>query len=47
LDPSVRDQLQDRIRQLYAAWEAYKGDTTLYDEASIPMVGCRTLDVVD
>ena len=47
LDPSVRAQFQDQIRQFYSAWESYKGDTTLYDEASMPMVGCRTLDPVD
>lgn len=47
LDPSVRTQFQDQIRQFYSAWESYKGDTTLYDEASMPMVGCRTLDPVD
>ena len=47
LDPSVRDQLWDRIRQLYSAWEAFKGDTTLYDEASMPVAGCRTLAIVD
>ena len=47
LDPSVRNQVQDRIRQLYAAWEAFRGDTKLYDEASMPMTGCQTLAVVD
>ena len=47
LDPSVRARFQDQIRQFYSAWESYKGDTTLYDEASMPMVGCRTLEPVD
>lgn len=47
LDPSVKEDLQQKILDLYAAWESYRGDVSLYDPASMPVVGCQTLESVD
>lgn len=47
LDPSIKEQLQNKIRKLYQAWESYVGDTTLYDEAAMPVTGCVTLSAID
>ena len=46
LDPSVKDQLQSSITKMYASWESYRGDTALYDEAAMPVIGCQTLDPI-
>lgn len=40
LDPSIKDSLLQHVSNLYASWESYKGDTTLYDEAAMVSVGC-------
>lgn len=45
LDPSVEANLQASLRQLYTDWEAYWGDTTLYDEAELP-IGCVSTDSI-
>ncbi|MBI4175273.1 M23 family metallopeptidase [Candidatus Berkelbacteria bacterium] len=46
LDASVKDDIQAQIRSLYQTWEAYVGDPTLYDEASMPLPGCLTTDAI-
>lgn len=43
LDPSVREEVLSRIRDLYAAWEDYVGDVTLYRDDE-PVSGCLTLE---
>jgi hypothetical protein len=47
LDASVRDTILGQLRGLMAAWEAYTGDTSLYDEAAwvggVP--GCLATDI--
>jgi len=47
LDPSVKDDIQATLRQLFTDWETYRGDSTLYDrsqQATVP--GCLTLDPI-
>lgn len=46
LDTSVKADLQAKISGLYTAWETHKGDSSLYDEASMPVIGCQTLDPI-
>ena len=37
-------RLTSALASIHAAWEAERGDTTLYDEAAQPILGCTTLD---
>jgi hypothetical protein len=43
LDDSIKTSTLNNIRGLYSSWEAYMGDTTLYDEAKAVVPGCQTL----
>lgn len=47
LDPSVKSTIEQQIKGFYADWEAYRGDTTIYDEASEPVTGCLSLDIIE
>lgn len=44
LDPAKADGLLAVLASIHAAWEAVSGDTTLWDEAAQPILGCTTLD---
>lgn len=44
LDPTTAEQLTAVLASIHTAWEAEKGDTSLYDEAAQPILGCTTLD---
>ncbi len=39
-DPATTDQYQQLITDLMASWEAFKGDTSIYDEAAMIWPGC-------
>ncbi len=41
-DPAGAVALEAKISKLMSDWEAYMGDTTLYDEAAMYKVGCVT-----
>lgn len=43
-DSSVKDDLNKKITALYAAWEEYLGDTSIYNNESYPIPGCATLE---
>jgi hypothetical protein len=43
MSDSLKAGLRQKLRDLMADWESYKGDTTLYDEASMPEPGCNDL----
>lgn len=47
LDDSIKAQTLAEITQLYADWEAYMGDTNLYNEAANPLPGCQTLEQIE
>lgn len=47
LDDSVKDELMGQLTQLFKDWEAFKNDTSLYDEASESIPGCLTLTPID
>jgi hypothetical protein len=44
LDTSVKDATLKNISALYAGWEQFMNDTTIYDETSYVMPGCATLE---
>lgn len=44
LDESVKEATLKNISALYAGWEQFMGDTSIYDEASFAMPGCATLE---
>ncbi len=45
LDPTVKEEIQTKIRGFYKAWETYKGNTSLYSEEEVP--GCQHLDPIE
>lgn len=47
LDDSIKEKTLASIKRLYADWEMYMGDTSLYNEAANPVPGCQTLDPVE
>ncbi len=47
LDPSIKDDFQNKLRAFYKSWEEYRGDTNLYDEASQAIPGCLTQEAID
>lgn len=47
LDPTVKDDLTKKILALYASWEKYWGNTSLYNEKSIKTPGCAVLDLLE
>ncbi len=47
LDKSVEKDIQSQLTSFFKDWEAYIGDTTLYDEDAMPIVGCSTLDEIE
>src|SRR3990167_4142355 len=44
LDSSVKDDINKKIVALYAAWEKYLGDSSVYNHKSYPIPGCATLE---
>lgn len=46
-DSSVKEELQKKLAAFYAAWEEYRGSTSLHDEAAQQPIGCSTLDAID
>lgn len=47
LDPSVKDDIQNKLLAFYKAWEDYRGDANLYNEAGQEVPGCLTLDAIE
>lgn len=47
LDDSIKEETFKKIKALYASWEEYKGNPNIYDESSMPVPGCLTLDLVE
>ena len=43
-DDSIKDEMNKKILNLYTSWEAYMGDTAIYNNASYPVPGCATLE---
>ncbi len=44
LDSSVKVDVSKKLSAFYDAWEAYIGDSTIYDQESYPIPGCANLD---
>ena len=44
LGSSVKDDINKKIVALYAAWEKYLGDPSVYNHKSYPTPGCATLE---
>jgi hypothetical protein len=40
LEPAAREEWAERITHLMNDWEAYVGDTTIYDQAGMVYPGC-------
>lgn len=47
LDPSIKDDVQKKIRAFYASWEEYRGDSSLHNEAAQTVPGCLTLEAIE
>lgn len=47
LDASIEEQTFDDITQLYADWEAFRGNTAIYDESSLVVPGCLTDELIE
>lgn len=47
LDDSIKQDTYKKLNEFYAAWEAYQGNTALYDEAKHVVPGCYTLDPIE
>ncbi|MDQ5886325.1 MAG: Peptidase protein [Patescibacteria group bacterium] len=47
LDDSIKSDTQKNILSLQKAWEEYRGDTTIYDEAKAVTPGCLTRDPIE
>ena len=43
-DDSIKDEMNKKILSLYAAWETYMGDDSIYNNADYPVPGCATLE---
>jgi hypothetical protein len=46
LDPSIKQEIENKIVAFYKSWEEYVHDTTLYDE-STSTPGCLILDPIE
>ncbi|MBI2476271.1 MAG: peptidoglycan DD-metalloendopeptidase family protein [Candidatus Taylorbacteria bacterium] len=46
LDPSIKDDIQKKLRAFYKSWEEYRGDNTLHNEAAQPVPGCLSLEPI-
>jgi biotin carboxyl carrier protein len=46
LDDSIKEDTFAKLRGLFKSWEAYMGNSDLYDEAKMVVPGCYTLDAV-
>ncbi len=46
LDPSIKKDVENKLNALYAAWESYQGNTTIYDEDHMVSPGCVITDPV-
>ena len=46
LDDSIKKDTFAKLTAFYASWEAYMGDTTLYDESKMAIPGCYSLDKI-
>ena len=46
VDSKFKKELDKKISAFYKSWEIYKGDTSIYDEASMPTPGCNTRDAI-
>lgn len=47
LDPSIKADIQKKLIAFYAAWEDYRGNPNLHNEAAQPTPGCLTLEAID
>lgn len=43
-DDSIKEEMNKKILALYAAWETYLHDASVYNNASYPVPGCATLE---
>ncbi len=44
LDDSIKVEINKKILALYTSWEAFVGDTSIYNNANYPVPGCATLE---
>lgn len=47
LDPSIKDEVGEKLLAFYKAWEEYRGDINLHDETMQQVPGCLTLDALE
>ncbi len=46
LDPSIKDEVSQKVQALYKSWEEYMGKDKLYDEANHKIPGCIITDPI-
>jgi hypothetical protein len=46
-DPSIKADMEKKIIAFYTSWEEYRGDSTLYDEKTMQVPGCLTLNPIE
>lgn len=47
LDDSIKEVTLNKIRALQTAWEKYRGNPNVYDEATQPVPGCANRNLVE
>lgn len=47
LDPSIKEDLGNKLTAFYKSWEEYRGDLTIYDESAFVSPGCLTSDPIE
>jgi murein DD-endopeptidase MepM/ murein hydrolase activator NlpD len=47
LDDSIKEESFNKINSLKKAWEAYRGDATIYDESNTQVPGCITSSPIE
>lgn len=47
LDDSIKVDVQKKLLAFFKSWEEYKDNTSLYDEAKMPVPGCLTIDPIN
>ncbi|MFV1917101.1 MAG: M23 family metallopeptidase [Patescibacteria group bacterium] len=47
LDPSIKQDIENKILEFYKSWEEFKGDENIYDESAYASPGCLTYDEIE
>ena len=47
LDPSIKQDVENKILEFYKSWEEFRGDENIYDESVYASPGCLTHDEIE